>query len=305
VASDSDKKGATVPFRSGYVSITGRPNVGKSTLLNTVLGQKVSIVTSRPQTTRNRIIGIKTLKDAQIIFVDTPGLHRPRHGLGAHMVKEAKAAIKDVDVVLLMVEPHFPKEEDLAVLGPLRHLGKPVFLLINKIDKVKKPQVLPVINAYGRAYPFDEIIPVSALKGDGLDLMLDKIKERLEPGPKYYPDDLITDSLERFMVQEIIREKVMQTTSEEVPHSAAVEVTHWEEREKNRVFIGADIYVEKNGQKGIIIGKKGSRLKDIGTSARHDIQELLGGAKVFLELFVKVKKHWRTDQSVLRELGFK
>lgn len=305
MASDSDKKGLTAPFLSGYVSITGRPNVGKSTLLNTVLGQKVSIVTSRPQTTRNRIIGIKTLKDAQVIFIDTPGLHRPRHGLGVHMVKEAKAAIKDVDVVLLMVEPHTPKGEDLAILGPLRNLEKPVFLLINKVDSVRKPQVLPVIQAYVKAYPFDEIIPVSALKGDGLDLVLEKIIEHLEPGPKYYPDDLVTDSLERFMVQEIIREKVMEATSEEVPHSAAVEVTQWEEKGKSTVFIGADILVEKKGQKGIIIGKKGSSLKDIGTSARNDIQDLLGGVKVYLELFVKVKKSWRTDQSVLRELGFK
>lgn len=305
MASDSDKKVPAAPFLSGYVSITGRPNVGKSTLLNTVLGQKVSIVTSRPQTTRNRIIGIKTLKDAQIIFIDTPGLHRPRHGLGAHMVKEARAAIKDVDVVLWMVEPHVPGDEDLAVLRPLGNIKKPVFLLINKVDTIKKPKLLPIIEAYSGAYPFDEIIPVSALKGDGLDLVLDKVKGRLEPGPKHYPDDLVTDSLERFMVQEIIREKVMQATSEEVPHSAAVEVTQWEEREKNRVFIGADIYVEKNGQKGIIIGKKGSRLKDIGTSARHDIQGLLGGVNVFLELFVKVKKHWRTDKAVLRDLGFK
>jgi GTP-binding protein Era len=305
MSSASDKNNSEAGFRSGYVSITGRPNVGKSTLLNSVLGQKVSIVTSRPQTTRNRIIGIKTLRDAQVIFIDTPGIHRPRHGLGAHMVREARAAIKDVDVVLLMVEPHVPGEGDLSVLGPLRQIKKPVFLLINKIDRVRKPQVLPIIDAWGKAFPFDEIIPVSALKGEGLDLMLSKVIGRLAPGPKYYPDDLVTDSLERFMVQEIIREKVMQSTKEEVPHSTAVEVIKWEEKKNGRVSISADILVEKKGQKGIIIGKQGSRLKDIGTSSREEIEDLLGGARVFLELFVKIKKDWRTDQAVLRELGFK
>jgi GTP-binding protein Era len=289
-------------FRSGYVSLTGRPNVGKSTFLNTVLGQKVSIVTAKPQTTRNRIIGIKTLPEAQLIFVDTPGIHRPRHGLGAHMVKEARQAIRDVDVVLYLVEPRQPEPEDESLSRLLERTGKPVFLLINKTDTVKKPRLLPVIEQYGRYGRFEEVFPVSALTGDGVDDVLKALIEHLPEGPKYYPDDLFTDSLERFMVAEIVREKVMEATEEEVPHAAAVEVREWEE-EDGRIHIGADIYVEKEGQKGIIIGKRGSRLKGIGTAARRDIEGLLGTG-VFLELFVKVKKHWRTDRSTLVDLGF-
>jgi GTP-binding protein Era len=293
----------SMTLRSGYASITGRPNVGKSTFLNAVLGQKVSIVTSKAQTTRNRIVGIKTLPDAQVIFIDTPGIHRPRHGLGAFMVKEAKAALKDVDVVLYMVEPRLPSREDMDIIKLLEHLGKPVFLLINKIDTVKKPQLLPVMEEYSRLRRFDEIFPVSALNGEGIDLVLEKTVERLPHGPKYYPDDLVTDSLERFMAAEIIREKLMESTEEEVPHSAAVEVVEWKDR-KDSVFISANIYVEKKGQKGIIIGKQGQRLKQIGTEARKDIEALLG-VKVFLELWVKVKEQWRMDRAALAELGFK
>jgi GTP-binding protein Era len=285
------------------VSITGRPNVGKSTFLNAVLGQKVSIVTPKPQTTRNRIIGIKTLPGAQVIFIDTPGIHRPRHGLGAFMVREAKAALKDVDVVLYMVEPRPPSPEDMAIVRLLGRLDKPVFLLINKMDTVKKPELLPVMEEYSRLHHFEEIFPISALKAEGLDPVIEKTVERLPPGPKYYPDDLVTDRLERFMVAEIIREKVMESTGEEVPHSAAVEVVEWKDK-KDIVSISANIYVEKKGQKGIIIGKQGQRLKHIGTAARKDIEALLG-VKVFLELWVKVKEHWRMDKAALTELGFK
>lgn len=320
-ASSSNKAGSVTP-RSGFVSITGRPNVGKSTFLNAVLGQKVSIVTPRPQTTRNRIIGVKTLRHAQIVFIDTPGIHRSRHRLGAFMVKEAKQALRDVDAVLYMVEPVSPSEADIAVIKLLKHISKPVLLLINKTDTVKKPKLLPVMEEYGRLYPFDEIIPVSALRGDGLDVVLEKTIKRLASGPKYYPDDLVTDRLERFMVAEIIREKVMWATVEEVPYSVAVEIMGWSERTTSTlnlnqrsdyrggrkqglcpVFISANIYVEKQGQKGIIIGKKGERLKAIGISARADIEKLLG-TKIFLELWVKVKKHWREDKAALMELGF-
>jgi GTP-binding protein Era len=286
------------------VSLTGRPNVGKSTFVNAVLGRKVSIVTQKPQTTRNRIIGIKTLADAQIVFVDTPGIHTPRHGLGAHMVKEAKAAIGDVDLVLFMVEPEEPSREDLNIIRMLKNVRKPVFLLVNKTDRVRKTDILPVIDLYRDRYHFNEIVPVSALKGDGLDIVLERIKQCLGPGPQYYPDDLYTDSVERFMVAEIIREKIMKVTNEEVPHSVAVEVAVWDESREGLISISASIYVEKGGQKGIIIGRQGAKLKDIGIAARRDIQRLLG-TKVFLELFVKVRRNWRSDKAILMDMGFK
>jgi GTP-binding protein Era len=291
-------------MKSGFVSITGRPNVGKSTFLNAVLGQKVSIVTSKAQTTRNRIIGIKTVGDAQIVFIDTPGIHRPEHKLGALMVKEAKQAIKDVDMVLYMVEPRLPGRGDREVIKLFERLKKPIVLLINKSDSVKKNTLLPVMEAYGGLYPFEEIIPISALKGEGLDIVLDKTVGLLPEGPKYYPEDLVTDRLERFLVSEMIREKAMEATEEEVPHSLAVEVIEWAERGGGRpLYISANIYVEKEGQKGIIIGNKGLRLKAVGSAARADIEGLLG-TKVFLELWVKVKKEWREDKAALRELGF-
>ncbi|MDP2166877.1 MAG: GTPase Era [Thermodesulfovibrionales bacterium] len=303
MAADSNKKSDMPTFRSGYAAIFGRPNVGKSTFLNSVLGQKVSIVTPKPQTTRNRIIGIKTAHDCQIIFIDTPGIHRPRHSLGALMVKRAKEAIRDADVILLMVEAVPPTQGELHIIKLLQGVPVPVFLLINKIDMVKKPSVLPVIEAYQGLYPFREIIPISALKGDGIDIVLGKIAGLLPEGPKYYPDDLVTDQLERFMVSEIIREKIMKATEEEIPHSAAVEIIGWEEKQNGVVLISANIYVEKEGQKAIIIGKKGLRLKAVGSSARADIERLLG-AKVFLELWVKVKKLWRSNKAALTELGF-
>ena len=275
------------PFRSGFVSITGRPNVGKSTLLNQILGQKIAIVTSRPQTTRNRILGIRNIEGAQAVFLDTPGIHSPRHGLGAVMVKEAKQAIKDVDVVLLVVEPHAPRHEDRAVIKLLLGLNKPVVLAINKIDSVKKPDLLPVIQAYSELYNFADVLPVSALKGKGVDELLQVLASHLPEGEPLYPEDMVTDALERFIAAEFIREKVMHQTDEEVPHSAAVEIVSWEERPDGLVSISANIYVEKDGQKGIIIGKRGERLKGIGAAARTEIEGLLG-TKVFLELWVKV-----------------
>lgn len=296
-------EGAEVSFRSGYVSISGRPNVGKSTFLNAVLGQKLSIVTSRPQTTRNRIMGIKNLPHAQVLFLDTPGIHNPRHGLGSHMVKEARQAIHDVDAVLYMVEPERPREEDLKIIRSLKEEGKPVVLGINKIDKVRRQELLPVMQAYAKAYDFHEIIPFSAIKKEGLDEVLEVLVGLLPEGPRMFPEDMITDSVERFIVAEMVREKVMATTHEEVPHAVAVEVTKWEE-DKRIIRISADIYVEKDGQKGIIIGKRGVRLKEIGTSARMDIEGLLG-TKVFLELFVKVVPDWRRRKGVLTDLGYR
>ena len=291
-------------FRSGYVSLTGRPNVGKSTLLNAILGEKVSIVTPKPQTTRNRLIGIKTLPDAQIIFVDTPGIHKPKHKLGEIIVREARGAAAEVDLIVFMAEPDLPGPGDKFIIQMLHDLGKPAFLVINKIDTKKKPQVLPVIEAYSSLYPFREIIPVSALKGDGVDLLLSNVVQYLPEGPKYYPDDIVTDQIERFMVAEVVREKIMQQTGEDIPHSTATEVLQWSERKDGVIFITINIYVERKGQKGIIIGKDGARLKAIGTAARIEIEQLLG-TKVFLELWVKVSKDWRSNNRMLSELGFK
>ena len=291
-------------FRSGYVSLVGRPNVGKSTLLNTILGEKVAIVTPKPQTTRNRINGIKTMPHAQIIFIDTPGIHKPRQRLGEAMNRIAFEALEEVDIVLFMVEPEAPRSGDLFVLERIRQVDKPVFLLINKLDTVKKNAILPVIEAYSKLYPFKEIIPLSALKTSGIDVLLETVVKYIPEGPKLYPDDIVTDQMERFMAAEIIREKIMEATQEEVPYSSAVEIQQWQERDDGVVFIQANIYIERDGQKGIIIGNKGARLKSIGTKARQDIEGLLG-TRVFLELWVKIKKDWRSDEYTLRELGFR
>jgi len=291
-------------FRSGYVAIIGRPNVGKSTLLNSVLGEKVSIVTSRPQTTRRRIIGIRTTAHSQIIFIDTPGFHKPQHTLGEFMVKEAREALKDADIILFMVEPKTPGHGDTFIIERLKELGKtcPVLLLINKIDLVKKSDLLPIMDEYHRCYPFDAIFPLSALNAEDVKLLLQDVEERLPHGPQYYPDDVVTDQYERFVVAEMIREKVMEVTEEEVPHSVAVEIVQWTEREDGMIFLSANIYIEREGQKGIIIGKGGARLKAIGSAARVDIEKFLA-RKVFMELWVKVKEGWRSDTRVLKDLG--
>lgn len=294
-------------FKSGYVSLTGRPNVGKSTLLNAILAEKVAIISSKPQTTRNRIIGVTTSSDAQIIFIDTPGIHKPKHKLGELMVKEARESVKKVDIILFMVDPETPGRGDKFIIDMLRDLKKPVFLVINKVDTIKKPQVLPIIEAYTNLYSFKEIIPLSALTGDGIEILIKTIVEHLPEGVKYYPDDMLTDKLERFMVSEIIREKIIHQTEEEVPYSVAVDIIQWSERPTEHdgkvIFIHADIYVEREGQKGIIIGKGGLKLKAIGTEARLEIEKLLG-TKVFLELRVKIKKDWRSNERTLKELGF-
>jgi GTP-binding protein Era len=290
-------------FHSGYVAISGRPNVGKSTLLNAILGQKIAIVTPKPQTTRNRITGIKNLPDAQIIFIDTPGIHKPRHKLGETMVRTAVNALSEVDVVLYMVEPKEPVKGEHAIREMLGKIHTPVFLIINKIDSVRKTELLPVIQRFEKLSPFQEIIPVSALKHDGIDILLRKITACLPLGPRYYPDDLITDQIERFMVSETIREKIMEMTEEEIPHSVAVEVVQWKERDDGLIAISCNIYVERESQKAIIIGKRGEMLKAAGSAARIDIEKLLN-AKVFLEIWVKVKKHWRNNAQLLKEFGY-
>ncbi|MBF0329200.1 MAG: GTPase Era [Nitrospirae bacterium] len=293
----------TKNFKSGMVGLSGRPNVGKSTLLNAIIGEKISIVSPKPQTTRNRILGIKNLPDSQIIFVDTPGIHKPQHKLGELIVTKACEAVKEVDLIIFMAEPEEPGMGDKFILDMLKDLNKEVFLIINKIDTIKKPELLPVIEAYKEIYSFSEIIPVSAKTGDGIDILMKGIAERLPDGPKYYPEDIVTDQVERFMVAEIIREKVMQKTGDEVPYSVAVEVITWKEKKDGVILIDANIYVERDGQKGIIIGKKGSKLKEIGTAARFEAERLLG-CKLFLKLWVKVKKDWRGDEKVLKDLGY-
>ncbi|MDA8078099.1 MAG: GTPase Era [Nitrospiraceae bacterium] len=292
------------PFRSGYVSIIGRPNVGKSTILNAVLGQKISIVSPRPQTTRNRIMGVKNLDNAQIIFIDTPGLHRPRTLLGESMVTTVREVLREIDVVVFVAETGPRIEQDRLIIGTLDGVDKPVILVINKIDQLRKAEILRVIDSYRALYPFHEIIPVSALKNDGVDLLPERIARCLPEGPKYYPDDLLTDQYERFMAAEIIREKIMERTSEEIPYSVAVEITDWTEREDGMVSIGAQIYVEREGQKGIIIGGKGRMLKTVGSLARMEIEGLLG-TRVFLQLWVKVRKGWRDDKRMLHDLGYR
>lgn len=287
-------------FRSGYVAIVGRPNVGKSTLLNNILGEKVSIVTSKPQTTRRRITGIKTLKNCQIIFIDTPGIHKPLHKLGKFMVEEAREALKDVDLILFMVEPRKPGVGEKSILELIKKSEKRCILIINKVDLVKKSELLPLIDSYSHLHEFEAIIPISALSEEDIQIVLKEIIKRLPEGPKYYPDDVITDQYERFIASEIIREKIMDRTKEEVPHSVAVEIAKWEEGE-NKVFISTNILVEREGQKGIIIGKGGARLKEIGRDARFEIERLTG-KKVFLELWVKVKEKWRSDERLLKEL---
>lgn len=291
-------------FHSGYVSIIGRPNVGKSTLLNSILGEKIAIVTPKPQTTRNRIMGIKTLPDSQIIFMDTPGIHKPKHRLGETMVKTALEALSEVDIILFMVEPQEPDRGDVAIIDQLKRVRAPVFLVINKIDTVRKAEILPVIKRFKDLYSFREIIPVSALKKDGVGLLLEKVRGTIPAGPKYYPEDIVTDQIERFMASEIIREKIMDATEQELPYSVAVEVIKWKERDDGLVMISCNIYVERESQKAIIIGKGGSLLKSIGSAARVDIEKLLN-TKVFLEIWVKVKKHWRNDLRLLKELGYK
>jgi len=291
-------------FRSGYVSIIGQPNVGKSTLLNSILGEKVAIVTPKPQTTRNRILGIKTLSDAQIIFIDTPGIHRPKHKLGETMVKTAVGALQEVDLILLMVEPHEPDRNDMNIIALLQNVNSPVILLINKIDTLKKQELLPIIDRFRELFSFRGIIPISAMKQDGISMLVQTICDNLPPGPHYFPDDLITDQAERFMVSEIIREKIMEMTEEELPYSVALEIITWTEREDGLISISCNIFVEREGQKAIIIGKRGAMLKAIGSAARIDIEKLLN-TRVFLALWVKVKKNWRDDDRLLRELGYR
>ncbi len=293
-------------FKSGFVTIIGRPNVGKSTLLNRITGEKIAITSDKPQTTRNTIRSIMTDEDSQIIFIDTPGIHKPKNKLGEFMVNIAEGTLDGVEAVLFLVEANSkePGPGDKYILEQLKNVKTPVFLVINKIDTVLKDQILPIIAAYSQIMNFSAIIPISALNNEGVDIIIKEIKKILPEGPKYYPDDQITDQPEKLIVAELIREKILKLLSEEVPHGIGVEVISFKEREnKNMVDIRANIYCEKDSHKAIVIGKEGKMLKRIGTLAREEAERILG-AKVFLELWVKVKPDWRNDNSILRILGY-
>ncbi|MBI5681752.1 MAG: GTPase Era [Deltaproteobacteria bacterium] len=292
-------------FKSGFVSIIGSPNVGKSTLLNTILGEKIAIISSKPQTTRNKITGIKNLKDSQIIFLDTPGIHRTKKKLNLMMVKQSLSALKDVDVIIYMVEATRQIDNrERYIIDNLKTVKSPVILCINKVDLVKKDTLLPLITEFERLYKFIEIVPISCRGSDGIDRLLNIVVSLLPEGPKYFPDDMVTDLPERFITAEIIREKIFELTKEEIPYSTAVYVEEFkEDLQKNLVTIRAAINVERNSQKGILIGKNGSMLKEIGTRARIDIEGLLG-ARVFLKLFVRVQEGWTEDKRTLKEFGY-
>ncbi|RSD22744.1 GTPase Era [Mesobacillus subterraneus] len=292
--------------RSGFISIIGRPNVGKSTFLNRVIGQKIAIMSDKPQTTRNKVQGVLTLEDSQLIFIDTPGIHKPKHRLGDFMMKVAQNTLKEVDLVLFMVnaEEGYGRGEEF-IIEKLQNVKTPVFLVINKIDLIHPDQLLKLIESYKEKFNFAEIVPISALEGNNIERLLDQIKEKMPEGPQFYPADQVTDHPERFIVSELIREKALHLTREEIPHSLAVVIEKMDRQsEKDMVHVMATIIVERDSQKGIIIGKQGSMLKEIGKRARHDIENLLG-SKVFLELWVKVQKDWRNKASQLRDFGFR
>ena len=297
-------------FRSGFVSIIGRPNAGKSTLLNALVGEKIAIVTAKPQTTRNRIQGMVNVTAqrgrpaGQIVFIDTPGVHRPDSRLNRRMMQEIHEALEGRDLVLVIVDAteRFGPG-DRQVLDLVRQSAGPAYLLLNKIDRLPKDKLLPLMEQYSKLHDFKEIIPISATKRKGLDVLLDKIMRSLPEGPRYFPEDQLTDQPERFMAAEIVREKVLLTTGQEIPYATAVIVDRYEELGR-LVKIAVTIYCERDGQKAILIGKGGEKLKQIGTAARKELEGLLG-KKVFLELFVKVKPHWRESTSFVEELDWR
>lgn len=292
-------------FRSGFVAIVGRPNVGKSTLLNRILGQKIAITSDKPQTTRNRILGILHHARGQVLFLDTPGVHRARGKLNRYMVDQAFSACREVDLVLLLAEATTapgPVEEDL-----LRHLkggGAPVMLLLNKIDKISPPKLLPLIEQYRSLYSFAEIVPISGLTGAGVERLLPLIFERLPVGPAYYPEDMVTDLPERFIVGEMIREQLLRLTRDEIPYGVAVVVETFEEKpEKQLVVIQATINVDREQHKRIVVGKGGAMVRNVGRAARIEIERFLG-CRVFLELFVRVQGGWTESDRMLQEFGY-
>jgi GTP-binding protein Era len=293
-------------FLSGFIAIVGPPNVGKSTLLNAFLGQKIAITSPKPQTTRNRIMGVYNEDDCQMVFIDTPGIHPTKSLLHKSMVGSAKASLGEVDIVLLVVglEEAVDSDDLKIILGALRRAGKPAILAINKIDLIKKERLLPLIESHSKLHRFTSIIPISALYGDGLETLRAELKKRLPPGPRFFPPEMRTDKSEEFLIAEIIREKIYHETREELPYSSAVVVERLEEdTEGNLLTIMAVIYVEKASQKGMIIGKNGTMIKRIGREARIEMERIFS-LKVYLELFVKVQKKWSSDTRSLRRLGY-
>jgi GTP-binding protein Era len=292
-------------FKSGFISILGRPNVGKSTLFNRILGEKIAIVTEKPQTTRNRILGIKHVEGGQMIFLDTPGLHKGRSALNQRMVQTAIASSREADVLLFVIEATSPLiEEDRQMIESLKGNQGAPFLIINKIDCVRKETLLPIIDQYQKLHPFQAILPISAITGEGIEILLKEIMEALPESPPYYPEDMVTDQTERFLISEMIREKVIGQTFQEIPYTTAVTIESFKEHpEKNLVVIQATIHVERISQKKILIGKGGQKLKQIGEMARKAMEAFLE-RKVFLELWVNVEKNWTQDPPALNRLGY-
>lgn len=305
MAMNQQANGERRPFRSGFVAIVGRPNVGKSTLMNRIIGQKIAIMSDKPQTTRNKIHGVYTTDEAQIVFLDTPGIHKPSSKLGDYMIKAAENALNEVDAVLFLIDvAEGIGGGDRYIIEQLKKVKTPVFLVMNKIDKVQPEDLLPIIAQYKELYDFAEIVPVSAAAGNNVGTLIDTLIGYLDEGPQYYPADQVTDHPEQFVCAELIREKILHLTREEVPHSIAVAIEDMRVQENGVVYIGAVIFVERDSQKGIIIGKNGALLKEVGRLARQDIEALLG-SKTYLELWVKVKKDWRNREHVLKDLGFR
>lgn len=292
-------------FHSGFVAILGRPNVGKSTFLNRVVGQKIAIMSDKAQTTRNKIQGIYTEDDAQIVFIDTPGIHKPHSRLGNFMVESALSTLNEVDAVLFMVNATQKRGRgDDFIIERLRNVKKPIYLVINKIDQIHPDKLLQIMDDYRNTLDYAEVFPISALEGNNCPELIESLVNTLPEGPQYYPADQITDHPERFIAGELIREKVLELTREEVPHSVAVVVDRIHREDDEKVLVQATIVVERNSQKGIIIGKGGKMLKQIGVKARKDI-ELMLGDKVYLELWVKVQPNWKDRQVDLQALGYK
>ncbi len=290
--------------KSGMITIVGRPNVGKSTLTNTLVGEKIAIVTNKPQTTRNRIFGVVNSGDTQLVLLDTPGFHKAKTRLGDYMVKVVNDSVVDVDAIVLMVEPiaEIGTQEQLLI-NRIKEVGAPAILVINKIDTVAKEELLAVILKYSQAHEFEAIVPISARTGEGAEALLEEMKKYAEEGPQFFPDDMTTDQPERQIIAEIVREKLLLNLEREIPHGTAVEVTKFSERENEIIDVDVTIYCEKDSHKGIIIGKKGAMLKKIGEAARTDIEKFMG-TKVFLQTWVKVKENWRDNQAQIRNFGY-
>ena len=290
--------------KSGFAAVIGRPNVGKSTLINALIGQKIAIMSDKPQTTRSRILCILTEEDAQIIFLDTPGVHKPKHKLGDYMAKATEGALHGVDVVVFVVDvTEKMGAGEQYILKQLANVRVPVLLAVNKVDCIPREESLPVIANYAKAYDFAGIVPISAREGENLEGLLAEIKKYLPEGPQYYPADMVTDQPERLIIAELVREKVLELTRDEIPHAVAVDIEEMTTRAKGDVYIRAVIYVERETQKGIVIGARGALLRTIGLRARADVETLLG-SKVYLDLWVKTRKDWRNRASALREFGF-